>query len=79
VELIGWIGNLLLATCSLPLAYDAWRRGKSDISAGFLIMWGLGELLALIYGVSLDGSGPLILNYGVNLLGIGVVLWFSAR
>lgn len=70
---IGWIGNFLLATCSIPLAYDAWRRKGSDVSGWFLGMWGAGELLALLYAFSLEGGNPLILNYIVNLAGIAVV------
>jgi MtN3 and saliva related transmembrane protein len=77
IEIIGWIGASLLAFCGLPQAIKSFRDGNSDgISWMFILMWGFGELLGLIYIISL-GAIPLVLNYSLNLILVSVILWFK--
>lgn len=42
MDLIGYIGGILLAFCAAPEAYLAWKRGHSSLSWGFLSLWGVG-------------------------------------
>lgn len=72
IDTIGIIGSACLAICAVPEAYNSWKRGRSDISSGFLFLWGFGEICTLIYVLpKLDL--PLILNYGINIIFIGII------
>lgn len=70
---IGWVGSICLAICGLPQVYKSWKTKRADdISMLFLILWGLGELLTLIY-VFPTFQLPLIFNYVTNIVLIGVI------
>ena len=75
----GVLGSILLATCAAPLAYRAYHDGHSDgVDTLFLLIWTLGEIFTLSYVIyTLDL--PLILNYGLNLMFIGVVVYFKIK
>lgn len=78
MEIVGWLGSGLLAACSLPEAYLSWRRGHSrGLSWTFLLAWYLGEIFTLGYVVFETFSWPLILNYTLNIIGLGVVIKFK--
>jgi uncharacterized protein with PQ loop repeat len=72
-ETIGWIGNILFAICGLPQVIKTYKTKRAgDLSALFLWMWLLGELLTFIYVLTGDwGTGhihiPLYFNYIVNM------------
>jgi len=70
---LGWLGGILLALCALPQAVASYKQGHSaGISITFLFMWGLGELLVLLY-VWPSQDWPLIVNYAVNLVLIAII------
>ena len=73
----GWAGGWLLALCSLPLAWKAWRTGADNTNRWFMWMWLLGEIFSLAYALTLTGAAPLLLNYAVNIAGIAVVMRFN--
>ena len=77
MDTIGWIGSFLLAFCGLPQAYKCWRTKRADdISWMFLLMWGFGELLILVYVIpKLDW--PLVFNYAANIIFIGIILRYK--
>lgn len=78
-ELAGWIGGLLLAICSLPQAYLAWKQGHSEgVAVGMLWLWGLGEVFTLIYVIP-KKDWPLIINYTFNILCIAVISWYKFK
>lgn len=72
LTVIGFIGNLLLALCSIPLAYRAYREKSIQIDTLFLLVWSLGEILAFIYILSIP-NWIIAMNYIVNILGLAVV------
>lgn len=77
LELIGWIGGILLAICGIPQAYKSLKQGHSTgISASFLWLWFWGEVLVLIYVVP-QLLYPLIFNYLFNIMIIGIILWYK--
>lgn len=82
LEIIGWIGGLAFAACALPQAYKCWQQKHAHgISYLMLGLWTLGEALTLAYVALGDTFGlreslPLLLNYGVNLLGLTVIIWY---
>ena len=72
METIGWISAVLLMMCGVPEAWKARREGYSNLSDGLIWMWGIGDLLGLVYVASL-GSWPLIMNYMVNAVSVGII------
>lgn len=79
MNLIGWIGSILLALCGLPIAFEAFKNKKSDINWMFLLMWGMGEIFTLIYVSSKSDVLPLMFNYGLNILFLSIVLFYKLR
>ena len=52
LECIGWTGTLLLALCMLPQVVKSIRtKDLTGVSTAMLVMWGLGEVLSLIYEI----------------------------
>ena len=77
IELIGWISAIFLAICGIPQAYSSWKHGHSiGISKLFLWFWFGGEVTGLVY-VIYQGNPPLIANYGLNTIFVGIILFFS--
>jgi uncharacterized protein with PQ loop repeat len=78
-EILGWLGSICLALCGVPQAIMSYKdRHSHGISWGFLILWAFGELFALAY-VYDKLDLPLLLNYAVNILIVGVILYFKVR
>jgi len=78
VELLGWVGATLLAVCATPQACMSLRQRHSDgISMLSLILWGLGDILMLIYVILHSASAPLIFNYVANIFLMGIILFFK--
>ncbi len=77
LELIGWVGGILLAICGVPQAYQSWKEGNSKgISWVFLWLWLAGEIMVLIY-IFPKYLIPLILNYGLNIIVISIIIWYK--
>jgi uncharacterized protein with PQ loop repeat len=69
IEIIGWIGAVLLATCGLPQLYTTLKTRNFDgLSILFLVWWLAGEILTLIYISSVAFRWPLIFNYSLNIV-----------
>lgn len=79
MELIGWLGAALFCFCGAPQAYASWNQGHSrGISAGFLFMWGAGEVLTLTYVLGSVGINlPLLCNYAFNLVFLSVIGYYK--
>lgn len=76
---LGWLGSICLALCGVPQAIMSYKdRHSHGISWGFLVLWAFGELFALAY-VYDKLDLPLLLNYAVNILIVGVILYFKVR
>lgn len=78
METVAFIGNFLLALCGLPLAIDAIKTKDPKVPTSFLFVWGLGEVLTLIYVLYLMDI-YLIMNYMTNLTFIGIVIYYKFR
>lgn len=76
-ELFGWIGSILLAFCGLPQAICSLRQKSSHgISWGLLLMWGLGEIFAVLY-VLPRTEWPLLFNYSANILFLSIITYYK--
>ncbi len=77
MEILGWIGSLLLAFCAAPQAVKSAKEGSTQgVSPTFLWAWFWGEIFTLFYVVFDKFSIPLIINYFVNLIFISIIIWF---
>ena len=76
-EILGWLGSICLAICGMPQAWMSYKdKNSHGISWAFLLLWAFGELFALSY-VANNLDGPLLLNYGVNILIIAIILYYK--
>jgi uncharacterized protein with PQ loop repeat len=79
MEIIGWIGSILLALCAIPLAWDSFKNKHSNgISNTFLAMWLVGELLTAAY-VLPKKDYPLLFNYVLNISCLVVVIRYKFK
>jgi len=79
MEIIGWIGGVLLAFCGLPQAIESYKTKNSDgLTWGFLIMWGVGELFTIVYIIP-KWHWPLIFNYTANIIFISIIVYYKVR
>jgi uncharacterized protein with PQ loop repeat len=53
------------------------RKNSHGLSWLFIFMWFFGELFTLIYIIDKPHMLPLILNYTLNILFLGVILWYK--
>lgn len=80
MEKIGLIGSILLATCGIPEAYRSYKNRDCSIGWLMLITWGLGEIFTLGYIVyKLGFLDPLLINYSINILVIGVMIYYKQK
>jgi uncharacterized protein with PQ loop repeat len=79
VELIGWLGSILMGGCGIPQAWESLQKGHSDgLTHLFLWMWAIGEVLMLAYVLSFNtASWPLIANYIVNLALLAIMMKYK--
>lgn len=66
IELFGFFGNLFLSICGIPLLIDT-LKGKSFTSWKFLLVWFLGEILAIIFAIAKGYSYFIIGNYALSI------------
>lgn len=79
IDFLGWLGSIFLAICGAPEAWISFKRGRSELSWGFLLLWYFGEIFVLI-PVLLEIQAPyLILNYGLNVLFISIIIYYKLR
>jgi uncharacterized protein with PQ loop repeat len=82
IEVIGWIGVALLATCGLPQLIKTYRIKKIDgLSLTMLLFWLTGEILTCTYVMLTSTQYQLMFNYSFNTLVVSciVVLYFKYK
>ena len=77
MELIGWVGSTLFALCAVPQAWQSWKDKHSrGFTWAFLLMWFFGEVLTIIYVAQKTDVLPLMVNYFLNIILLGIIIWF---
>ena len=79
ISTFGFIGALLLAICSAPLALEAVAKGKSSMTEApvFMWIWWWGEILSVIYVIGeLNSDKIMLMNYGFNIFCVSIVLYY---
>ena len=78
IDYIGILGSILLAICGAPQCYTSFKTKNSDgVSALFLWLWGVGEILILIYVMCTTMDPILIVNYVFNLIVVGIIAYYK--
>ena len=77
MDKIGWLGSLFLAICGVPEVISTISKGRCDLSIGFLLLWGFGELLILIPAIKDIKKKYLIFNYTINLICIAILVTYK--
>jgi uncharacterized protein with PQ loop repeat len=77
--ILGWLGSMCLALCGVPQAIQSYQDKHSHgISWGFLLLWGFGEIFAMIY-VFEKLDIPLLMNYAANILIVGIMVYYKIK
>lgn len=78
ISLIGWLGSVLLAYCGAPQALHSIRTKSSrGLTWPFLLTWFFGEIFSLIFILTKEDVGPLLLNYCANILFLGIIIYYK--
>lgn len=77
VEFLGWLGSVFLAVCSIPLVIDSILKGYNELPWLMLWLWQLGEIFVFVY-VIYHKRIPLTLNYGLNIIGISILMYYRS-
>lgn len=79
MEILGYVGSILLMLCGAPLAIQAVKTQKRPVmNIKMFWMWYFGEWFSLAYVLLKFGfNGPLIANYGMNIVFLTAVLFYE--
>jgi len=78
---LAWTGAAALSVCGVPQAIQSIQQGHSQgVNGWFLVIWTIGELCTLAYiclEPSVRSSKPLMTNYLLNALIVGVIGYYK--
>ena len=78
-DLLGLVAGTLTTAAFVPQVVKAWRtRSTSDISLGMFVLFNIGLVLWLAYGVII-GAWPIVLTNVVTLALALTILFFKLR
>jgi len=78
-DVLGMIAGTLTTIAFIPQVVKTWRsKSTHDISYGMFILFSLGLLLWLAYGIVIDAM-PIIVSNLVTLVLALVILWLKFR
>jgi len=78
INLIGFLGSILLSLSALPQVIASFRRGNSDgISVGMLWFWLIGVLCMFIYNLFKYQDTLICVNYAFNFIFVGIIVYFK--
>jgi uncharacterized protein with PQ loop repeat len=81
IELCGLIATCCFAISAIPQAWRSYREGHSNgLAWPTVVLWFIGEVCMLVYVGGLYGLSDmyLLVNYVVNTVTCGTILWFKA-
>jgi len=77
MELIGYIGSIMLAFCGLPQAVESYKTKSSEgLTWGFLALWFFGEIFTFAY-ILPKMDLPLLINYSANIIFLSVIIYYK--
>ena len=79
MELIGYIGSIMLAVCGLPQAIESYKTKSSEgLTWGFIGLWFVGEIFTFIY-ILPKMDLPLLINYSSNIIFLSVIIYYKIK
>jgi hypothetical protein len=78
MNLIAFLGSMLLALCAVPELLRTLYDNKCYLSWAFLLLWFLGEILMLIYSIHL-WNYALMMNYIFNTIVVTIMLYIKIK
>jgi uncharacterized protein with PQ loop repeat len=79
MELIGYIGSIMLAVCGLPQALESFKTKSSEgLTWGFIGLWFFGEIFTFIY-ILPKMDLPLLINYSANIIFLAVIIYYKIK
>jgi uncharacterized protein with PQ loop repeat len=79
MEIVGWLGSVMLSICGLPQAIECYKKKNSDgISWMFILLWLFGEIFALIYAVHIKET-PIVFNCALNSVIVFVIFYYKLK
>ena len=80
IETLGWASQIIFMLSGLPQAYRCWVQGHGEgLSVGLILMWFIGEGLAIIYGFLVDLPTPIMVNYIVNFISLLFIMRYKFK
>jgi len=77
MEIIGYIGSIMLAICGLPQAIESYKTKSSEgLTWGFILLWLFGELFTFAY-ILPKMDLPLLINYSANIIFLTIIVYFK--
>ncbi len=79
VDIIGYIAGILIVISLIPQIAKSWKtKSTKDLSLPRYLIYVMGVVLWLIYGVALN-NGPMIILNSVNLVLASSVVYLKIR
>ena len=76
IEIIGWIGVILLTLCGIPQVYTTYKTKETlGLSLWMLIFWLVGEALTGLYVVLTIRKSPLLFNQFCNIIIVSSIIY----
>ena len=77
MDLIGYIGSIMLAFCGLPQAIESYKTKSSEgLTWGFLSLWFFGEIFTFAY-ILPKMDLPLLINYSANIIFLAIIVYYK--
>lgn len=77
MEILGWIGSILLAFCGLPQAIESYKtKSSAGLTWGLLSMWLIGEVFTFVY-ILPKMDLPLLFNYTANIIFLTIIIYYK--
>jgi uncharacterized protein with PQ loop repeat len=78
MEIVGWIGGILLSICAFPQVVKVYREKNADgMSHLNLWFWLFGEVFMLVYVLFQQFSFPLLMNYSLNFVFVVIIMYYK--
>lgn len=75
-QTFGWVYSCAFAISAVPQSLKSIKDGHSrGVADGTLILWTLGEIGGLVYGLGLM-QWPIIFNCAMNTFWVGIVVYY---
>jgi len=79
MDIIGYIGSIMLAICGLPQAIESFKTKSSEgLTWGFILLWFFGELFTFAYIIP-KMDLPLLINYSANIIFLIIIIYYKVN